>query len=150
MIFNLGQRCASRKLTTRPRTFSYLTAVRKNSVIILGQNKTICEGAHYLTGSHNSQRTFCISLSRSRPWNVVFYGTDDFALETLKALHSESLKGMAGCVESVDVVTATDRVRGYQDNIPSDNIPPDNIPRTISPQDKTPLFQYPPGQYPPG
>ena len=41
----------------------------------------------------------------------MFYGTDDFALETLKALHCESLKGKAGCVESVDVVTATDRVR---------------------------------------
>ncbi|XP_076038681.1 methionyl-tRNA formyltransferase, mitochondrial isoform X1 [Oratosquilla oratoria] len=61
--------------------------------------------AHFKKFAHGSAYTenTLQRLKRGPPWNVLFFGTDNFAVASLKELHSETLSG--NLIQRLDVVT---------------------------------------------
>lgn len=51
----------------------------------------------------NSSKDVTDFNQKSPPWNVMFFGTDDFALKSLQMLHLEQLRG--GLIKRLDVVS---------------------------------------------
>uniref|UniRef100_A0A673KKU1 methionyl-tRNA formyltransferase n=1 Tax=Sinocyclocheilus rhinocerous TaxID=307959 RepID=A0A673KKU1_9TELE len=67
-----------------------------------------CEGSQtrglFLLSRNKSFVTQIQSASKP-PWRVLFFGSDDFALESLKHLHDSRDDSKAGVIDSLEVVT---------------------------------------------
>ncbi|TKS70372.1 Methionyl-tRNA formyltransferase, mitochondrial [Collichthys lucidus] len=77
------------------------------------------------------QRQLCRLLSSSGPpWRLLFFGSDQFAVESLKVL-TDSRSSSEGVVESLEVVTLSADVPvkkfAQQNQLPLHSWPPDNV-----------------------
>ncbi|KAG8033998.1 hypothetical protein G9C98_008479 [Cotesia typhae] len=77
MIVNTNLKYELKKLLSITRNFEFLTGVNKK---FIHKHFYLYTKAQY---SENSQLK-----TEKRPWNVLFFGTDDFALESLRKLES--------------------------------------------------------------
>uniref|UniRef100_T1IXA0 methionyl-tRNA formyltransferase n=1 Tax=Strigamia maritima TaxID=126957 RepID=T1IXA0_STRMM len=66
----------------------------------------------------------CGVCNYSNSWNVLFFGTDDFSIETLKKLHS----GKSQLVNSLEVVTSDKRLKAVKKYALDHNLPLHNWP----------------------
>lgn len=66
--------------------------------------KLCTKGLYYK--SHLSQ--YSTHTASKAPWRVLFFGSDDFAVESLKLLHASSLESKKKIVDTLEVVTLSD------------------------------------------
>lgn len=66
-----------------------------------------------LRGQQPPRRAFSLAAPGQPPYRVLFFGTDDISLATLRRLHANSLaEGDARLVEHIEVVCPSDRKVG--------------------------------------
>ena len=76
----------------RPKGFNQMVLIG----IHLFAPKTFCSGlwrvrptfSNYRSSAHNTDRSVQKELRTERPWKVLFFGTDEFAVESLKILYA--------------------------------------------------------------
>ncbi|KAJ8343939.1 hypothetical protein SKAU_G00312680 [Synaphobranchus kaupii] len=93
----------------RPKGFGQIVFIGIN----LFAPKTCCFGlwrirrtfSKYSSSTHNTDHFVQKELRTEPPWKVLFFGTDEFAVESLKILYASRQESTNRIVESLEVVT---------------------------------------------
>nr|XP_046248630.1 methionyl-tRNA formyltransferase, mitochondrial [Scatophagus argus] len=98
---------------------------------VLNHLQSCCVHTVRRKGAEGGQRRLCRRMSSSGPpWRLLFFGSDQFALESLKLLSSSRSCG-DGIVESLEVVTLSSDVPvkkfAQENHLPVHPWPPDNV-----------------------
>ncbi|XP_030269986.1 methionyl-tRNA formyltransferase, mitochondrial isoform X4 [Sparus aurata] len=101
------------------------------SLRILNHLHHCCGHTGWRRGTDGRYRGLCRRMSSSGPpWRLLFFGSDHFAVESLKRLTS-SWTSSEGIVESLEVVTLSGNVPvkkfAQQNQLPLHSWPPDNL-----------------------
>ncbi|XP_026149526.1 methionyl-tRNA formyltransferase, mitochondrial isoform X2 [Mastacembelus armatus] len=104
---------------------------RTESMKLLSHIQHSCLQMLRRTAADGRQRRLCRLLSSSGPpWRLMFFGSDQFAVESLKALTS-SRSSSDGIVKSLEVVTLSADVPvkrfALENHLPVHSWPPDNV-----------------------
>ncbi|XP_013414833.1 methionyl-tRNA formyltransferase, mitochondrial [Lingula anatina] len=83
-----------------PRTFGFLTPRRGNKGLVPIElcGKRFCSSCTFVN------KKVPVSFRVEPPWRILFIGTDEFSLETLKALNDARLRDNHTLIEHLDVV----------------------------------------------
>ncbi|XP_036951391.1 methionyl-tRNA formyltransferase, mitochondrial isoform X1 [Acanthopagrus latus] len=101
------------------------------SLRILNHLQRCCGHTGWRRGTDGRHRWLCRHMSSTGPpWRLLFFGSDQFAVESLKHLTS-SWTSREGIVESLEVVTVSGNVPvkkfAQQNQLPLHTWPPDNV-----------------------
>ncbi|KAK6184660.1 hypothetical protein SNE40_007091 [Patella caerulea] len=73
--------------------------------VLCSKNKLFKKNLINIFNKATGDKTFCtVKKKQYPPWNVLFFGTDEFSVETLKSLHESQLEDKNRLVNKLEVV----------------------------------------------